>query len=213
MRKHFYSLLAASTLLVASTSAFATHTNSFHFTNYGPWSGQSVKGLTQYTFNNTDNHLTATATAYNEGTQVTLGALSLDGIGVRSKWGNVSAIQRLETLRITFSEAVNVGTVHLRQWEALDKVYFTVGKTNGSTNTFAYSYESNLLGTNEKASGLGLNGITYLEITGASTTTATFLAGLYDVTAAQTSEVPVPAAAWLFGSAMAGLGLFGRKKK
>lgn len=214
MRNNYYSLIAAGVLIAASSSAFAHEVNAFHFTESFTWQDHAAKGKTSYTYTNTDSALTATVTAYNEGTQVKLGGLQLDGLGVQSYPGNVSAIQRLETLRITFSQAVDVGTVHLRQWESADKIYLKVGKADGSSSILAYDGESDVWNTNEYVSNLGLTGITYLEITGDSTGTATFLAGLYNVTAAsQTSEVPVPAAAWLFGSAMASLGVFGRRKK
>ncbi len=55
-----------------------------------------------------------------------------------------------------------------------------------------------------------LTDIDYLTITGDSFATVTFLAGFGEVSP---SEVPVPAAAWLFGSALVSLAGLGRKRR
>lgn len=191
------------TLVIASSIASINHATAatdFVFTNLF----SQAHNTTSYTVASLDGSVNATLTASKNGNSKKLGALNLDGIGVYTGGANLWGIQNNEVLTVSFSQAVNIGTVHLRQWELADKLTLT---TNQGDN-IVIDNESALLNTNEYVT-VNLSGITSLSLKGETFGTVAFLAGLQNVT---TSEVPVPAAAWLFGSALLGLAGFRKKK-
>ena len=181
-------LLVGSVALAMSTAASAA---SFDFTGLGSQSGNS-----SITVASDDGTLTAVATASSN-----VGAFNLDGLGVKGGFFDLKTIGNNETLTITFSEAVDLGELHLRQFEGPDSLLL-------SWDTGSLLLNDGTASVNEYRT-VNLSGVNFISLTGQGGLTQATLAGLNDVSAV--SEVPVPAAAWLFGSAL--LGLAGAKRK
>ena len=148
----------------------------------------------------TQGGITVTVTAPGEA----LGYLTLDGIGVYTGGLNLDGIQNGETLLISFSEAVTVGDLHMRQWEDADEI-----DISADTGGFL-SYGPDAGGafnTNEFIDLSSFGALNSLTITGDSLFTVTLLAGLVDVEA-----VPEPHTALLLGLALIGLARQGSKR-
>lgn len=110
-----------------------------------------------------------------------------------------NGIQQNESLIITFSEAVTVTGLTLAAWDAPDKALVT--DNNGNTLTLDDDFTSQVH-TFDLSS---LGAITSFSLKDTSFT------GLFTLRGLEVSAVPVPAAAWLFGSAV--LGLVGVRRK
>jgi hypothetical protein len=158
---------------------------SFDFTGLGtvPTGGYSA----------TSDGITVTVTAPGED----LWNYNLDGLGVSTGFFNLGGLQNNETLLVSFSEEVTLGSLDMRQWEGPDAVLFNSAGGNLNFNT-----ESCGFCTTETFDLTSLTGLTSFTLTGDSFLTVTFLSALNDV---QVTAVPVPAAAWLFMSALGGL--------
>lgn len=186
--------LAFSQLALSATSS----ATSFDFTGYGSSNNASVVNVLS-----NDGLFTATVTSASGGN---VGAYNLDGFGVKDGFFNLGGIQDNEVLRVDFSQTLDIGTLTLRQWEGPDNVilrgYGTGGSVTLNTDSCAFCTAETFT--------VNLTDIDYLTIEGNSFGTVAFLAGLGNVSAP--SEVPVPAAAWLFGSALVGLAGLKRKK-
>jgi hypothetical protein len=107
-----------------------------------------------------------------------------------------------EALDFSFSRAVDVGSILLNSYGSASLSW---NYANGSTGSLGYADAKE----GGFATALNLTGITGLRVT--ATQNFVIVKGFDGVVA--TSEVPVPAAAWLFGSALLGLGGIARKKK
>lgn len=147
-----------------------------------------------------DGTITVTITAPGE----SVGTAS-SGVGVKSSCCDLSSIQNNETLRLDFSAATDIGGLYLTGWEAADRL--TLNYDGGVVDI---NDEHNNWSSDDHYA-INLTNVTFLTLTGNSFGTVARLAGLEDVSAS-VSEVPVPAAAWLFGSALIGLGGFARKR-
>lgn len=163
------------------------------------------KGSAAAAANQTVGGITVTVTQ-EMGGNFGLGYLNLDGLGVKRTsgccGGILDGIQNNQTIKVSFSGLVNFGSITFRQWEGPDKIQLVSAGGNltldaetsaGSAETFDLS---------------SLGAIDSFTLTGDSIGTVAFLAGLNDV-----QEVPLPAAAWLFGSAVLGLGGMARRKR
>ena len=197
------------TAIVCSASVQAS--TQFNFTGNG---GSTNFGNTVVAMSD-DGSLTATITASRHGSTSGVSGFNLDGYGVAD--GGYRSIQGNETLHITFSQAVDIDTLHLRQWEGPDEGQAVISFNGGTTTQTISADTGGAFDTNEYVA-LNATGVTSLDITGIYTgtlffveKTQFFVAGLQGVTASP-SEVPVPAAAWLFGSALLGLGQLKRRK-
>ena len=132
-----------------------------------------------------------------------LGATDLSGFGVRSAGSVARPLANNEVLRVDFNTTVNLGVISLAQWDSIDQISLTDSNEgvalilNGDT----------CLTCSEESFTIDLIGIDYLELKGISATTSVFLLGFSEVTI-----VPVPAAAWLFGSALLALVSLGYKR-
>lgn len=133
-----------------------------------------------------------------------IGAYNLDGFGVKDGFLNLPGLQNGETLNFAFSETVDIGTIHMRQWEGPDRVILV---SYGDGSSVVLDDDSAAFNTNEYFA-VNLTGIDSLTITGQAS--VSLVAGFQNVTL---SAVPVPAAAWLFGSALVGLGGMARRKR
>ena len=158
---------------------------SFDFTGLGtvPTNGYSA----------TDDGITVTVTAPGED----LWNYNLDGLGVSTGFFNLGGLQNGETLLVSFSEEVTLGSLDMRQWEGPDDVLF-----NSAGGNLNFNSDSCAFCTTETFDLTSITGITSFTLTGNSFLTVTFLSALNDV---QVTAVPVPAAAWLFISALGGL--------
>lgn len=182
-------VLVGAVALAVSAGASAA---SFDFTGLNGQNNNS-----SITVSSDDGTISAVATAPGE----KVGAFSLDGFGVKSNCCDSRAIGNNETLTITFSETVDLGDLHLRQFEGPDSLLLT-------WDTGSMVLNDGTASINEHRT-VNLSGVSFISLTGQGFLTQATLAGLNNVSAV--SEVPVPAAAWLFGSAL--LGLAGAKRK
>ena len=128
------------------------------------------------------------------------------GLGIKKNCCDLGGIQNNETLRLDFSSATDIGGLNLTGWEAADRLTLT---WNGGVVDI--NADNNVWSSNENY-GINLTGVTFLTLKGNSFGTVTRLSGLYNVSATP-SEVPVPAAAWLFGTALVGLAGIARKRR
>lgn len=204
------SIAFLATAVACSTAANAS--TSFNFTgNGGSNLGNSVIAQSD------DGLITATITASRHGNSSGVSGFALDGYGVAD--GGYRSIQGNETLHISFSQAVNIDTLHLRQWEGPDDAVAVISYNGGSSSSQTITADTGgAFDTNEYIA-LNAVGVTSLDISGIYNgniffveATQFFVAGLQGVTVTP-SEVPVPAAAWLFGSALLGLSQLKRLKK
>lgn len=127
------------------------------------------------------------------------------GVGVKDGFLNLAGIQKNETLRLDFSVATDIGSLLLTGWEGPDRLTLNYNGGVVDINDDHNGWSSN------ETYAINLTGVTFLTLTGNSTGTVTRLSGLQNVSVTP-SEVPVPAAAWLFGSALVGLGSLARRK-
>lgn len=188
MRLH-KTLATAAALACCSTMASAA---TFSLTNLSGNNTPSINVLSD------DLSISLTATAPGEN----VGAESR-GLGVRSSCCDLAGIQNNEELLITFDQAVDIGTLYLKGWEAADHLTLTY---NGGT--IDIDADLDVWNSNEFIA-INLTGVEWFSLTGESFGTDAYLAGLEDVEAVAT--VPVPAAAWLFASGLAMLGVSRRK--
>ncbi|WP_200821172.1 VPLPA-CTERM sorting domain-containing protein [Oceanicoccus sp. KOV_DT_Chl] len=191
--------------LAMSSMASAT---SFDFTGLpvtGPWAGLGSGTAPFLDIASADSQINAHITAVAGGTHI--GVLTLDGIGVADDdtlgLFDLAGLESGETLRIDFDQTIDIGTLTMRQWEGPDSVVL-VGFGDGQQ--IVLDDDSCGLCTAETFA-VNLSNVNYLTLTGSSS--ISLLAGLGDV---QISAVPVPASAWLFGSALLGLAGIGRKR-
>lgn len=175
-------LLGTATLALSQAASAAT----FDFTG-----GSSVV---------TSGGITVTASA--PGETLTTGG---SGFGVKSNCCDLNGIQNNETLRLDFSAAADIGTLFLKGWEGPDRL--TLAWDGGSLDI----NDDNNFWSSDEYYDINLSGVTFLTLTGNSFGTVTTLAGLQDVNLTP-SEVPVPAAAWLFGTALVGLGSLKKRR-
>ncbi len=197
-------LLATAVLAVGSTMAHAATTN-FNFTG----SGSSNFGPVVYR-TSADGNINATITSFG-GSGVS--GYSLDGLGVAGN--GYRGIQGGETLRIDFDQYVDIETLWLRQWEGPDRAQVTINFRDGSTQVIQVNTDSNAFDTNEYVA-LNVAGVDFVDVTGVWNgsilgipQTIFFVAGFQGVSVA---EIPLPAAAWLFGSALVVLGGVARRR-
>jgi hypothetical protein len=179
-------------LLSAAISPLA-QAASFDFTGLG--------GVPSGGYSTTVDGIGVTVSAPNEG----LGYFNLDGIGVKTGFFNLRGIQQGETLQVSFSQEVTIGSLTFRQWEGPDRVQLSSAGGNLDLNADTAAFNSS------ETFGLAtLGGINSFTLKGDSALTVAFLAGLNDV---QVSQVPLPAAVWLFGSAVLGLAGVARRRR
>ncbi|HUH37474.1 MAG TPA: hypothetical protein VL027_05965 [Spongiibacteraceae bacterium] len=206
-------LLATTVLATGASLASAA---SVDFTGIAPGLGGTLGP--SVTVNSSDMSFSVTATVSGAiGNKAHVSGYALDGFGVGTYKlfsDNYYAIQGGETLHLSFDQTVDVGTLKLRQWEGPDRGTVTVHTLTGS-QTFNLAGDNCGLCTGQDVA-LNVLGVTRIDVTGVYNgkilgipATQFFVAGFSDV---QVSEIPVPAAAWLFGSALAGLGGIARKR-
>ncbi len=119
--------------------------------------------------------------------------------------------QDKDQLVFSFGQKVTLGGISFRQWEnGFDKVDL-VTNTGQTINlrTSNYTGDGVLIDYFTFATPLTLQSFTLKAIGGGGTTT--YIHGLQNVNLV--SEVPVPAAAWLMGSALLGLASVARRKQ
>jgi hypothetical protein len=184
-------ILTIATLTLASSLTSAA---TFNFTGLGSVPGSG--------YSNTVDGITVTITAPGEN----LGYLNADGIGVKRNCCDLSGLQNNEDLLVSFSEEVTIGSLTFRQWEGPDRV-----QLNSAGGNLDLNDDTSAFGSSESFDLSALTGITSFTLEGNSFATVTLLASLGNVQASA-SAVPVPAAAWLFGSALIGLVGVGRRK-
>lgn len=206
-------LSAAAIFILGVSSAHAT-LNDVVFTSSHLWS-DTYGGVDSYTVASTDGSILATATGTYKGVDSKVSGLNVEGIGVLTSvplaWsvGGVASerpIDNEETLTVTFSKTVDIQYVKFDRWEGAD-----IARVTTDTGLdFNLQGDSNWL-SGDEVKTLNLMGVNSISFTAVNGWTSFFLEGFGGVTASATSEVPVPAAAWLFGSAL--LGLAGIRKK
>lgn len=128
-----------------------------------------------------------------------------NGVGVGSNGFNQD-FKGGEKLTFTFDQAVTLEGIDFINWEGPDDA--AIFEIDGTAQSLTYS------ASNDKwmfSSAIELTSFT-LTNNGSSWTSIYRVQGLLGVAAAP-SEVPVPAAAWLFGSALVGLGGLARRKR
>lgn len=162
---------------------------SFDFTGGSTSGATSSDGVITVSFSTPSGSVTATG----------------GGVGVKDGWVNAGALQNNETLRLDFSATTNIGSLFLTGWEGPDRLTLTYDGGVVDIND-----DNNGWGSNETYA-INLTGVTFITLKGNSWGTATRLSGLGNVSATP-SEVPVPAAAWLFGTALVGLAGIARKR-
>lgn len=104
-----------------------------------------------------------------------------------------------EGLSFTFTEAVDIGTMDV------------IGASSGNISWTAASGETGVFSNATDDADVGLINITSLSLI--SNGNYITLMGINDVFATSVSEVPVPGAAWLFGSALLGLAGVAKKRR
>lgn len=125
------------------------------------------------------------------------------GIGINGvSCCDSAALGNSEAVTVTFSSAVTIDSIRMGQWQGPDKVFFTSAAGN-----FTFDAETAIFSSYETFDISSLGAITSFTLIGGSTGTQATLNQLIGVT-----SVPVPAAAWLFGSALIGLAGIGRKR-
>lgn len=127
------------------------------------------------------------------------------GVGVQTDGQTSIGLDMItggETLRVNFDTTVTVGGVEFSNWGPLDAV-----KVTASNGNFAF-LNDNVVGN--KTFGLGMLGsLTFFDITHTNGAGS----ALHQINNVNVSAVPVPAAAWLFGSGILGLVGISRRKK
>lgn len=137
-----------------------------------------------------------------------------EGLGVKNGLFDVTPLGNNESLTFTFNQTVTLGGLSMRQWEpGADEALLTTNKgqdvvisgagvgANGATLVDYFTF----------ATPLVLNSFT---IKGTNGVTQAYVLGLQNVNAyTPPAEVPVPAAAWLMGSALMGLAGIARRRK
>lgn len=189
------SFIAGAITLVAASMASVTHSASFDLTNL------SVSGNSYMT---TSGGITLTVSTPTAGHNLACdcGFLGTDGLGASGGILDGAPLDNNESLQFTFSEDVTVGTLDLYGWGVGDSA--TVSSANGDINLSGPLLVLNGMSSFDLSS---LGSISSFTVHSNALLGNFTVAGLSDVS---TSEVPVPAAAWLFGSAI--LGLFGRRQ-
>lgn len=121
-----------------------------------------------------------------------------EGVGVSTGAFNLKTLQNNESLTLSFDQTVRLNALSFRQWEnGFDQVVLNSTAGSLTLGYSDYTTDGVLVDWFEFGSPLLVDSIT---LTGDSGATATWLRSV-DVEA-----VPVPAAAWLMGSALMGLG-------
>lgn len=207
----------AAALALAQTSA---HASTMYFNNNsGSYSADGVTATVSVTTSSAGGGL-----YYNNVEDaIGVGSNNINGaMGFKSLIFVVPTFTTDETMTVSFDREVTVDTVFFRQWENSvggfgDLVQFDYsGGTSGSGSLlFSDSGIGDGLGQllDPFAAGISLTSFTITpfqdgnKLNGANAKTAVYLHSLdFNVT-----EVPVPAAAWLFGSALLGLAGFRRQ--
>lgn len=142
-------------------------------------------------------------------------------IGFKELFILVPIFTEAETMTVTFDQEITLDNVWLRQWEDNvlgfgDEVYidYSGGSSGVGTLNFDQSDELVLLRDRFDAGSISLTQFTLRPEqdgsngAGANNNTAVYLHSV-DFTV---SQVPIPAAAWLFGSALLGLVSVGRRR-
>jgi hypothetical protein len=123
------------------------------------------------------------------------------GVGVRTGSNILQDEIRIgETLRVSFDSAVTIDSLLFSQWDNNDDL--TITASTGSS----LSYNLNVGGSQELVDISSLGSFQYIDISGNGGSSALH-------TISNVSAVPVPAAAWLFGSALTGLVGVSRRKQ
>lgn len=166
---------------------------SFSFTGLG--------GVSSSGYSATSGGITVTVTTpgANDLSYKRSGLLSGGGLGSSGSFLDPKYIGYGESLQVSFSDSVTIGSLKLNDWGLLDN-----GKVISDSGTVKLC---SLCGGNFDLSSLGsISSFTLKGGLGASF----YLSGL---TVEPATAVPVPAAAWLFVSGLVGLvGLVGRKR-
>lgn len=190
--KKYTKRLLASVLLAATAGTAQAASISFHGgggNNYSSaWNFDDGAGIS------------VTVTTADSGKDV---AWMTNGLGVGSNLFNQD-FSSGESMHFQFSETVTLAGIDFQNWEGCcDDV--AVIEIDGNPVSLTYSGSGDLW---TFAAPIEMDGFT-LKDTGSGVSIYR-VEGLMDVTAAP--EVPVPAAAWLFGSALVGLAAIGRKR-
>lgn len=156
--------------------------------NTGPGVAQKANS---YAFGNGGIGVTLTA----PGEQV---SYYWEGVGVSTGTFNLNTLQNNETLVLTFNQSVYLKGLSFRQWEnGFDKVVLSSSAGNYTLGNSDYTTEGILVDWFMFDSPLLVSSIS---LKGNSGVTAAWLRSV------EVEAVPVPAAAWLLGSALMGLG-------
>lgn len=211
MKKLAMGLAAAFMVTGAQAATISFNSNSGTYSNSGVTATVTVTGGSRY-YSSTENAIGIGNSALN-------GAIGSSGV-----FG--TTFVESETMTVTFSQEVILDTVWFRQWENKvlccgDEVHFDY--TGGASGTGSLLFSNSGLGDGPLldpfAAGVRLTSFTIRPEqdgldgsgNGASNDTAVYLHSVdFSI---PPPEVPLPAAAWLFGSALLGLGAAGRRRR
>lgn len=212
MKKYALAVGAVGSLLAASAQASTMNFNN----GSGSYTADGVTATVTVTTAKSGQglHYNGVENAIGVGSNNTDG-----GIGFKElQFFVIPVFTEAETMTVSFDSEVRVDATYFRQWENKilccgDKVYFDYsgGGSGSGTLTFEESGQFGLI------DGFDVGGLSMTSFTirpeqdgnkanGASADTSVYLHSI-DFT-----EVPVPAAAWLFGSAMLGLAGVARRR-
>jgi hypothetical protein len=215
--KLFYSLGASAALVLASSMASAATIN---FNNgSGTYSAGGVTATVAVTTNRSQDGLyyNGVENAIGIGNSATTGA-----IGYSHYAFPIGKYVENETMTVSFDQEITLDNVWLRQWENNflgfgDEVNLSYSGGSSGTGTLNFDLSDQTSGLLDR---FGAGGISLTQFTltpeqdgtngaGATVRTAVYLHSVdFEV-----SQVPLPAAVWLFGSALFGLVGVSRRRK
>ncbi len=181
-------------LVLGLANAASAATFTYENTNAGP---QTDDGITV--------SFAAPLSGQNVGYYTGLGIDAEEGVGIDSGgFFSSNALAQGELLRINFSTTVQLAAIRLGQWQVSESVTFTANNGNSVT----WNTESAAFSSYETVNLSSLGNLDYIDFTANTGTTWATINQIQGV-----SAVPLPAAAWLFGSALMGLMGVARRRK
>lgn len=206
-------LIATALATLAPLSVAAT----LDFTNMATWGGANgttpftaTDSLITATLSSVGGNMTTNATGDQAGCAGAGTTLACDGDGIGIVNDEVSG--GAQSLTLSFANTVNVNSISfldLFEENPAETVTILVNyAAGGSTSFAAIAAGGNSGGFLEWTAGSTLMGVDSIEFSAGSVASNDFALAAADV-----SAVPLPAAAWLFGSALLGLVTVARRKR